>query len=70
MPANLKKRKKDNEVFKEEEMVPLDKGVPPKFPKMAKGKGRAFFVESKEVEPLAEGHPPNPVRLDSQITSV
>lgn len=47
-PANLKKRKKDKEVVKEGELVPHDEGVPPKMPKIAKGKGRASSAESKE----------------------
>ena len=58
-PANLKKRKKDKEVVKEGEVVPLDEGVPPKLPKTAKGNGRASSIESKESEPLAEVRPPN-----------
>lgn len=57
MLANLKKRKKDKEVADEGEVILLDKGVPSKLPKTNKGKGRAFFVESKEAEPLVEVHP-------------
>ena len=57
-PANLKKWKKDKEVAKEGEVIPLNEGVPPKLPKMTKGKRRASSVESKEVEPLAEVCPP------------
>ena len=58
-PTNLKKRKKDKEVVKEGEVVPLDEGVPPKLPKTTKGKGRVSSIESKESEPLAEVRPPN-----------
>jgi len=47
--ANLKKRKKDKEVVKEGEVVPLDEGVPPKLPKTAKGKGRTFFYRDQGV---------------------
>lgn len=55
MLANLKKRKKDKEVADEGEVILLDKGVPSKLPKTNKGKGRAFFVESKEeVHPLIQ----------------
>ena len=57
-PANFKKRKKDKEVAEEGEMIPFDEGVPPKLPKMTKGKGRASSIESKKVKPLAEVHPP------------
>ena len=54
VPANLKKRKKGKEVAKVGEVVPLDEGVPPKLPKITKGKGRASLVESKEAELVAE----------------
>ena len=57
--ANLKKRKKDKEVVEEGELVPTNEGVPLKMPKTAKGKGRASLAESKEVEHVAEVHPPN-----------
>ena len=40
--------------------MPLDEGVPPKLPKMVKGKGKTSFVESKKAKPLAEVHPLNP----------
>ena len=56
-PANLKKRKKDKEVATEGELVPYDEGVPPKLPKITKGKRRASLVESKEVEHVAKVHP-------------
>ena len=46
--ANLKKRKKDNEVVKEGELVLHNKEVPPKLPRTTKDKGRAFSVESKD----------------------
>ena len=56
-PANLKKRKKDKEVATKGELVPYDEGVPPKLPKMTKGKRRASLVESKEVEHVAKVRP-------------
>ena len=56
-PANLKKRKKDKEVATEGELVPYDEGVPPKLPKITKGKGRASLVESKEVKHVAKVRP-------------
>lgn len=58
-PANLKKRKKGKEVANKGEVIPLDEGVPPKIPKMAKGKGRDSSGESKEVELVAEVCLPN-----------
>lgn len=57
-PTNLKRRKKEKEVAEEGELVPHDEGVPPKQPKTAKGKGRAFLVESKEAKHVAEVHHP------------
>ena len=39
-------------------MVPHDKRVPPKQPKIAMGKGKASSVDSKEVEHVAEVHHP------------
>ena len=58
--ANLKKRKKDKEVVKEGELVPYNEGVPPKLPKMAKGKGRASSAEGREADHVAEVRPLNP----------
>lgn len=52
--ANLKKRKKDKEVTKEGELVPHKEEVPPKLQKTAKGKGRAFPVQSKKDRHVAE----------------
>ena len=39
-PANLRKRKKDNEVVEEGELVPSNEGVPPKVPSARVGRGR------------------------------
>lgn len=72
-PANLKKRKKDKEVAEEGELVPYDEGVPSKLPKIAKGKGRAASVESKEAEHLVEMRPQNPAwnpRLELDGTTI
>lgn len=44
----------DKEVAKEGELGPHNEGVPSKQPKMTKGKGRAFSVESKKVKQVAE----------------
>ena len=41
-------------MVKEGELVPYNEGVPPKMPKMTKGKGKASSVESKEVEHMDE----------------
>ena len=58
--ANLKKRKKDKEVVEKGELVPYNEEVPPKFPKTAKGKGRASLAKSKEDRHMAEMRPSNP----------
>nr|POE76684.1 hypothetical protein CFP56_76376 [Quercus suber] len=50
-------RKKDKDVVEDGELVPYNKGVSPKLPKTAKGKGRASSVESKEAKHVAEGVP-------------
>ena len=42
---------------KEGELVPYDKGVPPKLPKMTKGKRKASLVKSKEAKHVAKVHP-------------
>ena len=59
-PTNLKKRKKENEVVKEGELVPYNEEVPFKLPRMAKDKGRASLVESKKGRPMAEECLQNP----------
>lgn len=58
--TNLKKRKKDKEVVEEGELVPHNKGFPPKIFKMAKGMGRASSTESKDVENVADVCPISP----------
>ena len=60
VPANLKKRKKNEEVVEEGELVPYNEGVPLKVPKIANGKGKAFSADSKEAEHVAEVCPQNP----------
>ena len=47
-------------MVEEGELVPYSEGVPPKMPKMTKGKGRASSVESKEVEHVDKVCPLNP----------
>jgi len=51
--ANLKKKRKENEVPEEGKVVPQKE---PKQQKMAKGQGRVSSVESKEAEHSADVH--------------
>ena len=53
--ANLKKKRKENEVANEGEVVPQKE---PKHQKVAKGQGKASSVESKEDHSVAEVRPP------------
>lgn len=50
---NLKESKKDNEVPEKGELVPHDERVPPKISKMAKGKGKASSIKSRDVKNVA-----------------
>ena len=59
-PANLKKRKNDEEVVEERELVPHNEEVPPKLLRTAKNKGRASSIESREERHMAELSPQNP----------
>ena len=52
---NLKKKRKENETNEEGELV-LEKE--PKQQKMAKDKGRAFTVDSREAEHATDVHHP------------
>lgn len=54
-PADLKKRKKDNEGIEEGEFIPRKDRAPPlKQQKMTKFKGRASSVDSREDQIVAE----------------
>nr|POE55981.1 hypothetical protein CFP56_62811 [Quercus suber] len=67
VPANLKNRKKDKDVAEDGELVPYNEGVSPKLPKMAKGKGRASSVESKEAKHVAERTKDKDVAEDGEL---
>lgn len=70
-PIGLKKRKKDKKVVEDGELVLYDKGVSSKQLKMTKGKGRAFLVESKVAEHVAEvRHPAWNPRLELDGTTI
>ena len=47
-------------MVEEGELVPYNEEVSLKLPKMAKGKGKASSVESKEDRHMAEVRPSNP----------